>query len=171
MKVPVSLFVGVLAMTGTVTDRQGKPIEGAEACLTAQGQPLLCVNTDANGFWRLPDHAAESVRVVKAGYLPGEAAAVTQTAPIVLDRAATLLVRVVDGAGTPVEKGTLTLVYASGRKVGPLPFNRAGMRTPSLAPGAVRVTAQAEGFDLAAPAAVTLEAGEEHEAVVRMTKR
>jgi hypothetical protein len=168
---PIWLWMGVLAITGTVTDRQGVPIEGAEACLTTQGHPLLCAITDANGFWRLPDTAAESVRVVKTGYLPGTAAAVSQAAPIVLDRAATLLVRVVDASGTPVEKGTLTLVYASGRKIGPLPFNRAGMRTPSLAPGAVRVTAEAEGFDLAAPATVTLEAGAEHEAVVRMTRR
>ncbi|HEX6852996.1 MAG TPA: carboxypeptidase-like regulatory domain-containing protein [Candidatus Polarisedimenticolaceae bacterium] len=162
---------GILAMTGTVVDRQGVPIEGAEACLTTQGRALLCVVTDANGFWRLPDSAAEAVRVVKTGYLPGESAAVTQAAPIVLDRAATLLVRVVDGAGNPVEKGTVTVVYASGRKIGPLPFNRAGMRTPSLPPGAVRITAEAEGFDPADPAAVTLEAGVEREAVVRMTRR
>jgi hypothetical protein len=168
---PVWLGLGILAVSGTVVDRQGMPIEGAEACLTTQGQALLCGVTDANGFWRLPDSAAEAVRVTKAGYLPGSSAVVSQAAPIVLDRAATLLVRVVDGEGKPVEKGTLTLVYASGRKIGPLPFNRAGMRTPSLAPGAVRVTAEADGFVLAASGSVTLEAGSEHTVVVRMTRR
>jgi hypothetical protein len=171
MNMSLWVGVGILAMSGTVVDRLGAPLEGAEACLISRGAPLLCVATDANGFWRLPDTAGDAVRVTKAGYLPGEAAAVSQAAPIVLDRAATLLVRVVDGAGKPIEKGTLTVVYASGRKVGPLPFNRAGMRTPSLAPGAVRVIAEAEGCDLAAPASLTLEAGAEHEAVVTMTRR
>lgn len=163
--------VGILAMSGTVVDREGAPIAGAEACLTRDGRPLLCVTTDANGFWRMPDTAAEKVRVTKTGFLAGEAAAVTQSSPIVLDRAATLLVRVVDGAGQPIEKGTVTLVYASGRRIGPLPFNRAGMRTPSAPPGPVRVSAQAEGYELVAPAALDLEAGSEHETVVRMTRR
>jgi hypothetical protein len=164
-------MAGALALSGTVVDALGIPVEGAESCLISGGQPVLCVPTDANGFWRLTDTAAESIRITKSGFLPATLAPTTPPAPIVLERAAALRVRVVDPQGNPVGSGTLTLVYASGRKIGPLPFNRAGMLHPSLPPGAVRVTAEADGWSLPAPVAVTLEAGREREAVVRMTRR
>ena len=159
-----------LALSGTVVDRLGAPVEGAEACLIAGGQATLCVPTDANGFWRLPDSAADSIRVTKSGYLAGSAAAVTQSAPIVLERGSSLRARVVDPAGKPIDSGTITLIYSSGKKVGPFPFNRAGLLHPSLPPGAVRVTAEAEGWTLRVPVTATLEPGGEHEVVLRMTR-
>lgn len=171
MLAPLDLILATLALSGTVVDAAGAPIEGAETCLVTQGEPVLCVATDAHGFWRLTDTAGEEIRISKSGYLLGTLPPVSPEAPIVLKRAASLRVRVVDRAGAAVESGTLTLVYASGRKIGPLPFNRAGLLNPSLPPGAVRVTADAKGFTLEAPVAATLEAGRNHEIVVRMTRR
>lgn len=171
MFLTAGLIAGALALSGTVVDSLGAPVEGADTCLLSGGQPLLCVPTDAQGFWRLTDTAAESIRITRSGFLPAVLPVANPPGPVVLERAAALIVRVVGPDGDPVGSGSLTLVYASGRKIGPLPFNRAGMRNPSLPPGAVRVTAEAEGFALPAPVAATLEAGREQEVVVRMTRR
>lgn len=162
---------GALALSGTVVDALGAPIEGAETCLIVRGEPAYCTPTDVNGFWRLPDSAAESIRITRTGFLAATIAPVPQPAPVPLERAAGLRVRVVDPTGKPVGPGTLTLVYASGRKIGPFPFNRAGFVNPTLPAGAVRLTAEAEGWSLPAPVAVTLEAGREREVVVTMTRR
>jgi len=158
--------------TGRVVDAAGKPISGAEVCTFKNEQTSDCATTDDQGFYRMDHPAAPVVYVQKKGYSTKSVAAAPQNEPIVLDRVASLLVRVVDAAtGEPIPKGTVSLYLPTGRKVGsPVPFNRAGVRMSTLAPGETLIRADADGYESAGPIVVELVAGQERELSVPLTR-
>jgi hypothetical protein len=167
------LAVPASAASGHVVDPQGKPIAGARACLMigdGNNTEGLCDVTDANGTFTLPQIEHSNVmRIVANGFLPVKLAAVDQEAPIVLDRAATMHIRILDAAtGEPIPHSEVTLVFASGEQKGPLPGNRGGIRAKALPPGEVIPSAKAKGYRDTTGAAVTLVAGRETEVALKL---
>jgi len=167
------LTAPALASSGRVVDPDGKPIPGARACLMiGEGADTegLCDITDPMGAYKLPlAERTPVIRIVADGFLPTKVAAVDQEAPIVLDRAATLRVRVLDAVtGHPIPKSQVTLVFANGGKQGPLPANRGGVRAKSLPPGDVIPSAKAKGYRETTGAAVTLVASRETEVELKL---
>lgn len=160
------------ALAGTVVDTRKQPIAGAQVCYLLAGEEKHCVGTDETGAFELPPSQIDTLRVIAEGYLPRVLPAVEQRSPIVLDRAPTLSVRLVDAAnGEPIERGQLFVVYPSGVRKGPFPVNRAGVRVRRvLDPGPVRLLAEAEGFAQPAPEPATLVGGEEIEVVLRLPR-
>jgi len=157
------------ATSGTVVDDSGRPIAGASACLIEDGSPLLCVDTDANGYYKLPEVRVNAVRIRKSGYIPATIGAVTQEAPIVLARAASLRARVVDGAtGRPVGGGRIVVSYPAGRVLDDFPFTKGGTHVATIDPGAVKVRADLPGYR-SEVVDVVLEAG--REASITLTVR
>lgn len=164
--------IPAFAASGSVLDPDGKPIAGARACLWNETNIGFCVDTDALGNYRFPDTRVPSVRITARGFLPEIVAAVHQSSPIVLRRAASLLVHVVDSvSGAPIEDGTVTLTYFSGRALDGFPFNRSGVRVATLEPGTVLVRASAEGFATVETETVILSAGHEVEVTLRMRRQ
>lgn len=159
-----------LAFSGTVVDEQGRAIEGATACILADGKPLICDETDASGYYTLLDTRLTTLRIRKTGYVPAMLAPVTQEAPIVLRRAAALRVRVVDAAtGAPVGGGRVVVSYPSGRVLDDFPFNASGVHIATIEPGPVRIRADVRGFRGDA-VDVALEAGHEAAVVLEVRK-
>jgi hypothetical protein len=157
-----------LALSGTVHDEDDEPIEGAQVCYHVVGVDELCVKTNADGFFNLMDSSIDRIRVRADGYIPRVLPAVSPSEPIILARAATLLVHVVDvDTGEGIADATGTLSYPSGR-LRRFVTNRAGARLRSLDPGRVRVTARAAGYLSSEPQAVRLVAGEEAELTIRL---
>jgi hypothetical protein len=159
------------AASGRVAGPDGKPVVRARACLMVAGTEGLCTETDASGWYRLPDSEVPGVRIRAAGFLPRTVAAVDQEAVIVLERSAAVLVKLVDEAtGEPVGEGKVTFTNPSGRKVGPFPANRAGVRVSTMVPGRFVPVAAAPGYAEASGAEVDLVAGEETEIVLRLRR-
>lgn len=158
-------------ITGRVVDGDGKPVEGARACLMVAGAEGLCDATDGDGFYGLPSSEVASVRIVARGYLPRSVAAVSQESPVVLEKAASLRVRLLDKSTKKGLSGEVVLAYTSGRKLGPFPTNAAGVSLPTLPQGETIPTGRAEGyFDLTGPP-VTLVAGSEKAIVLELEPR
>jgi len=163
--------VPALAVSGRVLNEDGQPIEGANVCAARGTTAPECVKTDGTGFYRLPDAVLTTVGVAADGYLPAKLAAVDQEAPVVLKRAASLLVRVRDAeTGEALSGGIVRVVFVSGRQLDKFPFNRAGVVVGNLAPGDAMVHATLDGWTEADPPRVTLEAGKQAEAVVRLRR-
>lgn len=159
------------AASGTVVDPDGNPVEGARACLWTEADTGFCVETDARGYYRLPTTSVESVRVTAGGFLSQFVAAVHQSSPVVLRRAAALLVHVVDAAdGSELTGGTVAITYFSGRTIDGLPFNRAGVSVSTLEPGSALVRASLPGYRDAGGVPVTLAAGERTEITLRLRR-
>jgi hypothetical protein len=161
--------------SGHVVDPDGRPVAGGRACAmvgetkAAEG---LCVGTDESGFYRLPASGDAVVRIVAEGFLPTRVAAVQQEDPIVLKRAASIVVRVLDAAtGSPLEKAEVRLVFTTGEQMGPFPSNRGGLRIAKLPPGDVIPKARAEGYQEKDGNSVTLVAGRQSEVELRLTPR
>lgn len=159
------------AVSGIVTDPEGVPISGATACLWKETNVGLCVETDATGMYRMPSTSIPAVRITAAGFLPIVVAAVHQSSPVVLRRAASLRAFVVDDAtGEPVDGGRIHLTYFSGRELEGFPFNRSGVRIATLEPGTIVVRAKLDGFRDSVSEAVTLTAGQETELTLRLRR-
>lgn len=167
-----SVFAGSVsvaaAASGVVVDPEGRPIAGARACILVGGEfEGVCVETDANGAYKLMETTLPAVRVSAKGYLPVKVAAVDQAAPIVLRRAASLRVRLRDaGTGESIAAGEVVVTYSTGARRGPVPANAAGVRLHTLEPGEVVVTGRAEGYREGRAAPAVLEGGKETEVVV-----
>ena len=159
----------VMAASGQVVDPTGKSIEGARACLMVAGREGLCTETDEVGYYLLPDNRALKLRISADGFLPLTLAAVDQSRAIVLDRAASLRLRLLDSAsGETIPDGKFTVAYKTGRQVGPLPTNAAGLLIRTLHPGEVVVRAEAEGYEKSQGQTVSLEPGKQHKLVLRL---
>ncbi len=172
-----ALLVGVTAVfpaaaaSGTVVDSDGNPVAGARACLWAEADTGFCVETDAHGYYRLPTTSVESVRITADGFLSQFVAAVHQSSPVVLRKAASLRVYVVDAAdGSPLSGGTVAITYFSGRTIDGLPFNRAGVRVSTLEPGSALVRASLPGYHDSGGVSVTLTAGERTDVTLRLRR-
>lgn len=160
------------AASGRVADREGQPIRDARACVQIEKADGVCSNTDASGWYKLPDTTLPRVRITAPGYLPRSVAAVDQEGVIVLERAATLRARLLDAAtGEPIRGGTLTLAASTGRQTGPFPVNAAGLRVATLVPGRVVPTGKAAGYRDAVGDEVALVGGQETEVVLRLVPR
>ena len=159
------------ATSGRVADPDGKPLPGARACIQVQGGEGICADTDAEGWYRLPETSLPKVRITAAGYLPQSVAAVDQEGIIVLARAAALRARLLDAeSGASIAKGELTLASPSGHKRGPFPVNGAGLKVATLAPGRVIPRGSAPGYRDAVGQEVELRAGTETEIVLRLSR-
>ncbi len=158
------------AASGRVVDPEGAPLAGARACILVGGdQDGVCVETNEAGSYQLMPTRLPSVRISAKGFLSVKVAAVDQAAPIVLRRAASLRVRLLDAAtGAPIPKGEVFITYSTGARRGPLPSNAAGVRVHTLEPGQVVVTARAEGHREGKAAPIVLTGGHEAEVVVKL---
>ncbi len=161
------------AASGRVVGADGKPIATAEVCNVVEGVSKGCVPVNGEGYYHLDAPEGHSVFVRATGYRPLRVAAVEQSAPVVLHRAATLLLKIVDAAShKPIAKGMVTLNYSSGMRVGSaVPFNAAGVRIGSLEPGDVLARAEADGYEPGGPLPVTLHEGIEATVTLEMRKR
>jgi hypothetical protein len=171
----VSMFLALPAMaeaTGKVVGADGAPVVGADVCIYSSGQKINCVTTDDSGHYRMENPTLPNLLIQAKGYTTKMVVAEPQKEPIVLTRTAILLVKVVDAiTGEPISKGSVSVSLPSGRKVGsPVPFNRAGVRLSTLAPGETMVRAEAEGYEPGGPLVVDLPPGEEKTVVVPMRK-
>lgn len=155
---------------GTVRDSDGQPIQGARVCYMEGRYEDGCVETDDEGAFELAPSKLTRVRVLVRDFLPQTFDVAAVPAPIVMKRAPSLLVRLIDASsGKPISQGQVFVIYPSGARKGPFPTNKAGVRIQRvLEPGAVRLTAEAEGFVTSEPMPLTLEAGHESEAVVEL---
>jgi Carboxypeptidase regulatory-like domain len=172
-----ALALGLLAVSsllaaasGQVRDPEGKPIDGAEVCNVMHGATMDCVKTDAYGFYHIASPTSQSVFVRASGFRPLVIAAIEQSAPVVLHRAATLVVKVVDAVtGAPVPSGKVILNYTSGLPIGDAaPFNRAGVRISTIEPGTILARTEAEGYEPGGPETVVLREGQETTVLIRM---
>lgn len=162
------------AATGRVLDPDGHPIVGAEACtFNSEGVQTACVKVDAAGYYRMQEPTRRTVLVRASGFVPVEAEAIEQPAPITLARAATLLVKVVDAAtGKPVPSGKVILNYSSGQRVGStVPFNKNGVRITTLLPGEILARAEAAGYEPGGPEPVKAEGGVEKTVTIGMRRK
>ena len=165
------LCLPALALTGTVTDEGGEPLEGARVCYFVDYIEELCSLTTDAGYFELPDSELDTIRIVATGYLPLKLPAVEQDRPIALKPAASILVRLVDAeTGEGIVEGKVEILHASGQ-VRRFPSNRAGVRVRTYEPGLVTVTGRAEGYRPVEPRRVELVAGEESEVEIRMERQ
>lgn len=167
--VALASVVPAVAASGHVVDSDGKPVPGARVCLLVGGAEGLCAVTDEAGFYGLPDSSVPWVRITAKGFLVKQVSAVDQEAPVPLDRAAAILVKLVDRAtGAAIPKGKIFVIDSSGRKRGPLPSNAAGVHVSSLVPGEFVVQAQAPGHADARSETIRLQGGEDREIVLKL---
>jgi len=160
------------AASGRVVDPFGKPITAAEVCTITKVVTGDCRKVNELGYYHVDNPPSLSLFVRASGYQPQKIAAVAQSAPVVLEQAATLRVEVLDAASRqPVAKGTVILNYASGQQIGTsVPFNSKGVRITTLAPGEVLIRAEAPGYEGGGPEAVTAIAGKETGIAISMKK-
>jgi len=171
----VSILLAVPALaeaTGHVVGADGAPVVGADVCIYQNGEKLSCVTTDETGHYRMEKPELPNLLIQAKGYATKMIPALPQKEPIVMIRTAKLLVKVVDAdTGEPIGKGLVSVSLPSGRKVGsPVPFNRAGVRLSTLAPGETMIRSEANGYEPGGPITVDLVAGTEETLVVRMKK-
>lgn len=158
-------------LTGRVVDPDGKPVAGAGVCVVVGGAPGLCGESGPDGYYALPGDSAAAVRIVAKGYLPRTVAAGHGPAPIALERAASLRIRVVDAAtGTSPAGGEADLVYSTGRRLGPFPFNEAGLSLPTLPAGDATVVVRCPGYAEGKSAVVPLVGGRRSETRVSIAR-
>ena len=81
------------ALTGTVVAPDKTPLKGVRVCYLLGSTESLCAETDKRGFFELPDSRIDRVRLTADGFMPLTVAAVTQNVPLILDHAASILVR------------------------------------------------------------------------------
>lgn len=160
------------AASGKVVDEQGKPLSGAKACYMLGSTEALCVDADAQGSWSLPESRVSSVRVSAKGYMPKLVPAGENNATVVLERAASLKVRLVDAAtGAPIAHGTVWLTYASGSRKGPFPINAAGVEIATLPVGEATPSATSDGYTELKGKTLELEAGARAEIVLELRRK
>lgn len=155
---------------GTVVDGEGRAIKNARACYVVGNVELICSSTNEAGKFELPDSEVDSLRVVADDYLPRSLSAVATVAPIALELAPILVVRLIRSSDRkPIADGQVSVMYSSGQIRGPFPVNASGVRIRRvLPPGAARLVAVADGFKQAAPRPVTLEAGKHVEIEIEL---
>jgi hypothetical protein len=116
--------------------------------------------------------AVPNLLVQASGYKAQGVLAAPQNDPVVLRRAITLVVKVVDAAtGEPIPKGTVAFHLPSGKNVGsPVPFNKAGVKLSNMSAGETLIQAQAEGYAPGDPVVVNLGGEAPHDVVIRLKK-
>jgi hypothetical protein len=158
--------------TGHIVGPDGAPVTGAEICEFVEGAPEHCVKVDAHGQYRMDEPKKRWLLVRASGFVSMMIEPIPIDTPLKLERAASLLVTVVDArTSQPIPSGRVMLDSPSGRRIGEfVPFNKLGVRISTLEPGVVFVRAEADGYKPAGPVPVTLVSGTEGTVKVTMTK-
>jgi len=155
------------AVSATVVDENEKPIQGAVACYMLPTAEGLCVETDEKGSFTLPDSGVDRIRIRADGYLPEERSATTLSGTVKLATAAELLIRVEDSAsGEVLSRAELWVIFPGGRRVGPFPSSRGGVKLATLEPGTYRLIGALDGFAQQRAISVVAVAGKLEQAVV-----
>ncbi len=167
------LWSGVTsASTGVVINAQGEPLEGVAVCYNIAGSDQLCVATDQDGKWVLPKSQVDTIRLSRKNYLTKDIIGGDHSEPVILERGATLLVKLQNAAGKPIKKGEIEVLYSSGKRIGPIPITRAaGTRLRSLSPGPVVIVARASGYGDGRSDDSELYSGKETVAVIRLKSK
>jgi len=165
--------VPALAVSGQVVDEQGEYVEGVRVChfQTTTLRELMCVGTREDGFFELPDSKPKVVvRIAAPGYF-AETIPSKGHATVILRKAPTLVVKLVDReTSEPIESGDVFVIYPSAKKKGPFPVNAAGVRISRiLEEGQIRILARADGYMFDGEESVTLEPGEERVVTVKLS--
>ena len=159
--------------SGRVVGENGEPVAGAEACIfDTEGKQVACVTTDKEGFYRMENPAMPHLLIQAPGYKAQGVLAAPQNEPVVLRRAVTLTVRVLDAAtGEPIPKGTVSFHLPTGRNVGsPVPFNRSGVKLSNMSTGETLIQAKADGYVSGDPVVVDLKGQAPQDVVIRLKK-
>ena len=160
-----------LAVTGTVTDTDARPLEHARVCYfqTSTNVEQGCTNPTKTGTFMLPDSRHMMIRASADGYFPETVPALGHQT-IVLKRSPTLTVQLIDDSnGEPIDSGEVFVIYSSATMKGPFPTNRTGVKISRvLQPGDVRLIGKADGYEESKPQVVTLEPGKESEVSLRL---
>ena len=159
------------AATGRILGPDDKAVPGAEVCEFLESGPH-CVKVDADGNYRMDNPKRSWLLVRASGYVGMLLQPVPIDVPVKLERAASLLVTVVDaGTRQPIPEGRVMLDSPTGRRIGDsVPFNKSGVRISTLDPGVIFVRTEADGYKPAGPVPVTLVSGAEGTVKVSMTK-
>ena len=160
------------AASGRIVGPDGAPVAGAQVCESLIGSPEHCVTASSDGVYRMDSPLRSTLIVRASGFVAKVIDAAPLSAPVALQRAATLLVTVVDaGTGLPVSSGRVRIDSPSGRRIGDfVPFNKSGVRISTLDPGDVFVRAEADGYDPSGPVPVALVSGAERSVKVSLKK-
>ena len=160
------------AATGRIVGPDGAPVSGAEVCEFVEGVPERCVTADSKGVYRMENPLRARLLVRASGFVPQAIEASPFGAPVQMQRAASLLVRVVDAdTRDPVSQGRVMIDSPSGKRIGDyVPFNRMGVRISTLGPGDVFVRVEANGYAPSGPVPVELVSGVERAVTVPLKK-
>lgn len=166
----VALAVAPLyALDGVLQDEDGKGIPNAHACLVSEGLEVFCTKSGEEGRFKLPDAPAPTLRIQALGFQKIEIPAEVPEKPLVMKRAATLMLHVVDAeTGEPLERAQVWLRRADGSRRGPAPVNRHGLRLGTLDPGFVRIEVEAGGYEQEWPGETMLVAGKTIEKTIKL---
>ncbi len=155
--------------SGVVVDSRFLPRPGAEACLVEENRTGSCILTDGGGEYVLPDSEMTGVRISLQDYIPVVVPAVDHVKPVMLERAAALLLFAVNGStGEFLPEGEFWISAAGGGRTGPFPVSAGGTRVKSLRPGRIAVRVEIPGFLQEDSVWVGLDAGNETRVEVRV---
>jgi hypothetical protein len=167
--------VGVLAGAGEpvvllITDAEGAPVVGATVCYVKGDVARTCGFSGFDGRYTAEKGGLDTMRITATGFLPATVSLVAQQGPVVLQRAPTLLVRLIDDTTEqPIAEGQVFVVYPNGRRKGPFPSNRAGVRIRRvLEPGEAIVVVEVAGYRQKGQARVELSGGVETRLDIRL---
>lgn len=160
----VAVVAPALAVRGTVTDSEGRPLKDARVCYFQDETKVSmgCVQPQEDGTFELPDSKHMDLRVTLEGHYP-EIVPAQGKHLVVLRHSPTLFVRLRDATnGEAIDSGEVFVVYPSAVKKGPFPTNKAGVRIGRiLDPGEVFLLGRAQGYEESDPKPATLVPGEE----------
>jgi hypothetical protein len=130
------------------------------------------VTADAQGVYRMDAPTRARLLVRARGFIPKMVDAAPIGAPVQLERAASLLVVVLDAVTkNPVASGRVMIDSPSGKRIGDfVPFNKLGVRISTLEPGDVFVRVDAAGYTPSGPVPVSLVSGVESSVTVPLKK-
>ena len=160
------------AATGRIVGPDGAGIPGAEVCESPDGALDRCVPVDAHGAYRIEKPLCPTLLVRARGFVPKTIDAAPLAAPVKLQRAAGLLIVVVDAdTRLPVISGRVMIDSPSGKRIGDfVPFNKNGVRISTLDPGDIFVRVEATGYAPSGPVPVELVSGAERSVTVPLKK-
>jgi hypothetical protein len=153
-----------------ITDAEGVPVPAARVCYVQGDREQSCGFGGLDGRYTAEKGGLDTIRIMADGFLPATLSIVAQQGPVVLQRAPTLWVRLIDDTTEQaIAEGQVFVAYPNGRRKGPFPSNRAGVRIRRvLEPGEVLVVAEVAGYRQEGQAKVELVGGVETRLDIRM---
>lgn len=161
----------VNAAEGRVVDDKGHPLAEVRVCTMLGNVELACAETNDEGRFGLGTGEIARLRFVAEDFLPRDIELGDLPDPVVMKRAPSLMVRVVEaGSKKPVGGGEIYVVYSTGVRRGPFPFNQAGLRVRrALEPGEVKLVVELKGYEVVtSPDGLRLQEGRETEVLLEV---